>query len=195
MTSYIDASPIYGTSAPQADSQRTFRGGRLQNHRLDPRNPPDPPGTDICRLGAITADCLRPGDGRLREQPALTSFHIAFTRWHNMLAAELERRNPHWSDEKLYQEARRIVGASMQQITYKEFLPIVLGDEVMQLFDLELLPKGYFLDYEPRINPSAANSFTSAAFRFGHSLVQKSFVRSDIFHRPLFNSKLFIHKF
>lgn len=59
----------------------------------------------------------------------------------------------------------------------------------MDLFDLQLLQKGYYNNYNPNLNPSTANSFTATAFRFGHSLVQKSFVRFDPFHRPLFNSR------
>lgn len=130
----MDASPIYGNAAQQSDSQRLFRGGRLQNNRLNPRNPPDPPETTICDMGAITADCIRPGDGRVREQPALTSFHIVFTRKHNQIASLLEKLNPHWSDEKLFQEARRIVGALVQHITYREFLPIILGKYLKFVF-------------------------------------------------------------
>lgn len=63
------------------------------------------------------------------------------------------------------------------------------GNEVIHRFELELQKKGYYKGYSPKINPSPASSFGSAAFRFGHSLVQSSMVRFDKFHRPMQNSE------
>lgn len=63
------------------------------------------------------------------------------------------------------------------------------GHEVTKLFDLELIRKGYYTNYETRVNPAISNGFSAAAYRFGHSLVQSSFVRTDRFHRPMFTSK------
>lgn len=53
--------------------------------------------------------------------------HTIWMRQHNKLARELGALNPGWDDEVIFQEARRIVAAQMQHITYHEYLPIILG--------------------------------------------------------------------
>jgi peroxidase len=102
----------------------------------------------------------------------LTSLHIIFLRQHNLLANKLAAINPHWNDEVLYQETRRIVGALMQHITYNEFLPSLLGRTTMDAYGLTPQTHGYSSSYDEKANPSVANEFASAAFRMGHSLIQ-----------------------
>nr|XP_012152649.1 PREDICTED: uncharacterized protein LOC100875470 [Megachile rotundata] len=189
VTSYLDASTVYSSNAFQTDTLRLFRNGLLQYGKLQSQRPVLPKlDSDLCKRGSLSTNCFRAGDGRLGEQPALTSLHVAFLRLHNRIATKLAALNPHWSDEKLFQESRRIVGAIVQHITYREFLPIVLGQDVMKIFDLELLKKDYYQGYDPKVNPTVANEFSTAAYRFGHSLVQQSFVRFDSHHRPIFNN-------
>jgi peroxidase len=95
-----------------------------------------------------------------------------FLREHNRLAEELAKLNPHWDDERLYQEARRILIAQAQHITYNEWLPIIIGREKMQELGLLPLQNGFSSDYDKTLNPGILNAFVGAAFRFGHSMVQ-----------------------
>lgn len=192
VTPFIDASPIYGSDIETSDSVRTFRNGKLiygRSKNQGPLNPPDPPGGEICRSGALSSDCFQPGDGRVDEQPGLTAMHTVWVRYHNKIATVLSKLNSHWSDEKVFQETRKIVYSVIQHITYREFLPIILGQDVIEIFELNLMRKGYYTGYDVRINPQVANAFSAAAYRFGHSMVQNSFIRFNSQHRPLFNSK------
>ncbi|CAG9796841.1 unnamed protein product [Diatraea saccharalis] len=97
--------------------------------------------------------------------------HLIWARQHNRIAGELQMLNPMWNDEILYQESRRIVGAQMQHITYNEFLPAILGNDVMYALNLTLLPDGHSNVYDPSVDPTVANHFSAAAFRFAHTLL------------------------
>lgn len=181
VTSYLDASPVYSSSPRQSDNSRILADGLLLFGRGPARNDP-------CANGGFSHSCIKSGDNRASEQPGLLALHTVFVGEHNRISLELAHLNPHWSDEKLFQETRRIIGAIFQHITYREFLPLVLGREVCRLFDLDLIKDGYYKRYDPKVNPSISNSFSTAAFRFGHSLIQGSMMRSDENHRFIPNN-------
>ncbi len=69
------------------------------------------------------------------------------------------------------------MAAVMQHITYNEFLPMVLGKEAMLRHDLVLLKDGYSSSYDQYTNPSIANGFATAAFRY---LIISHFVSKDL---------------
>lgn len=71
--------------------------------------------------------CFKSGDSRANEHVGLAALHTLWVREHNRVADELTNLNPHWLDEITFQEARRVVVAQLQHITYAEFLPLVLG--------------------------------------------------------------------
>ncbi|KAK3282883.1 hypothetical protein CYMTET_9400, partial [Cymbomonas tetramitiformis] len=75
--------------------------------------------------------------------------------------------NPSWSDEQLYQAARRWNVAQMQAICYYEYLP-----------SLGLRLPAYY-HYDPEINPSIDNFFSTVSYRYGHSEVGDLLLRVD----------------
>ena len=100
-------------------------------------------------------------------------------REHNRIAAELQAINPHWSPDKTFKVTREIVAAETQKITYKDYLPKIMGQ---QTFD-ELL--GDYSGYDPQLDPSVPNAFAAAAYRFGHSQIRPEFDRLDESYQTL----------
>jgi len=74
-----------------------------------------------------------PGDSRVNLDLGTALFRNMFLRFHNFVAFKLRTGRDTWSDETLYQESRRIVGAVIQHVTYAEFLPIILGKKKKKL--------------------------------------------------------------
>ncbi|RNA01585.1 Chorion peroxidase [Brachionus plicatilis] len=70
--------------------------------------------------------------------------HTIMVREHNRGAGILYAKNPQWSDEIVFQEARRVFKAQIQQITCNEYLPILLRHEKTAF--LNLLPGSLFLN-------------------------------------------------
>ncbi|MPC52736.1 Peroxidasin [Portunus trituberculatus] len=188
VTAYIDGSGIYSSSDTAALELRTHEGGLLDSSA----NPLPREGArpflprEECEHSQDSV-CYIAGDERVNEQPALTSMHTLWLRVHQMTASKLAAINPHWDDETLYQEARRIVGALLQQISYNEFLPVVIGDSQVRRFNLHSAP-GHDNTYDSTVDASIANSFATAAFRFGHTLVKDIFQGSRGREVPLVGS-------
>ncbi|XP_064614042.1 peroxidasin-like [Liolophura sinensis] len=119
------------------------------------------------------------GDNRVNEFIGLIAIETMWVREHNRIATKLATINPHWNDETVFQETRRIVVAMIQHITYSEYLPAVLGPELMGKYELGVLPNGRYREYDPRVNPGLANAFATAAMRFGHSMLRTTFSMID----------------
>ena len=175
ISSHIDGSAIYGSTRRYASKLRTFEDGLMitENKRWMPFN---------------DEGLFMGGDHRASENPVLAAIHTIFLREHNSIAKLLKRKFPEWNDEKIYQEARKINIAQVQSITYREFLPAMLGDGVNSMDSYK---------YDEKINPTISALFSTAAFRVGHSLLKgrvqlvsypglklKTMKLTDIFFKP-----------
>ncbi|XP_076461621.1 thyroid peroxidase-like [Babylonia areolata] len=192
-TSFLDASQVYGSSLGDQGVLRTWLAGQLKSSRYDllPEN-----STTMCTKRPSSRDfCFGAGDTRVNEHPMLSSIHTVFHRYHNTLASHLSYLNPHWNDETLYQETRKIIGAIMQRVTYAEYLPLVLGEREMARYNLTLDGARPYV-YDPYLNPNIFNSFSTAAFRFGHSMVhgKNSFGYQTVDLRDMFFHPHFVQR-
>ena len=135
---------------------------------------PDNPGSDEpCQE---IAGCFLAGDRRVNENTALATMHTVWVRLHNVFAKlitkEFEKypatfqsasKSTKEKDEIIFQEARKMVIAILQQLVYNEWL-VKLNISI---------PK--YTGYNPNVNAEVSHAFITAAFRFGHTLVPNFF--------------------
>ena len=167
VTSYLDASMVYGSDAGRASTLRTHTGGRLLTSagNLMPLNTfglPNGTGGPFDPAQFYVA-----GDVRSNEQVGLTAVHTLMMREHNRLADQIAADNPGWSDEDVYQRARKLVGAEVQAITYQEFLPALLGSFAPSVNSI----------YNPSLSASVLTEFSTALFRVGHTMLSPNLLR------------------
>jgi hypothetical protein len=167
ITAFIDGSQVYGSDATRAAALREFAGGRMRTSagNLLPFNTT---GLANANDAHVVADnqLFLAGDVRANENPELIALQTLFVREHNRIATEAAAKNPTWTDEQLYQHARRMVISEIQEITYNEFLPAILGANTPAANALQNY-RGYRAD----VNPGIATEFSTAAFRLGHSML------------------------
>jgi peroxidase len=177
ITGFIDGSTVYGSDPERAAWLREGTGGRLRITPspvgdLLPYNDGTQPNAGSPEAPDFSTTLFVAGDIRSNEQPTLCVMHTLFVREHNFQAARIvSERNldPVADDEKIYQEARQIVIAEIQAITYREFLPALLG--------CNALPP--YAGYKPWVNPSISAVFSTAAYRLGHSLLSPFILRLE----------------
>ena len=159
-TSYLDMSFMYGTSGGLNMYLRTFQDGQLNDLWYEQA------------IGITTPFGYNPfaraGDIRMNKSPPLAAFHKIWRREHNRKALELKIANPSWSDEELFQNARMWTIAVYQAITIREYTAALLGE-----------PLPPYQGYNVSANPTTVVEFCHAAFRYGHSEINKIFMRMD----------------
>lgn len=159
---FLDASMIYGSNTTRASALRTFVGGKLKTSpgNLPPLNTAGLENANDAHLFPDNQLFLA-GDIRANENIELTAIHTLFVREHNLLATAIAASGRGLSDEQIYQQARRIVTAEIQVITFQEFLPALLGPGSIRPY----------AGYKSDVNAGISTEFSTAAFRIGHTMI------------------------
>ena len=198
LTSFIDASGVYGSEEERSNFLRVFQHGLLKTSSsnndeiLLPINPEGDDALPNATGGIENSTSFVAGDIRANEQTGLLSVHTLFVREHNRVAEMLHQRlndnDPKLSrlydeflsdrptnlssvqeDEFIYQSTRKIIGAEIQKITYEEFLPLLIGREAI----------GEYRGYNATVIPNLSTEFANAAYRVGHTMLSNNLLNFD----------------
>lgn len=164
-TAFIDGSVVYGSDTLRSRTLRSGEGGHLATsdgnllpfNTLGLENQPQSRG----QKEVNPADFFLAGDVRANEQSGLVAIQTLFMREHNYWADTISAANPTLNDAAIYQRARAIVIAEIQLITYRDFIPILLGPNALSPY----------LGYNPEADPRVAVEFSTAAYRVGHTFL------------------------
>ncbi|MEO0983705.1 MAG: peroxidase family protein [Pseudomonadota bacterium] len=170
ITSWLDGSMVYGSDDTRAAALREgpdspflkTSAGDLLPFNVDSLSNANSFVTDPTTL-------FLAGDVRVNEQVGLAVMHTLFVREHNRWAAILQAERPGVDAETIFQNARRLVVAEIQIITFEEFLPALIGANAIPPYE----------GYDPTVNPTIFNEFSVAAYRLGHSMVNAQLLRLD----------------
>jgi hypothetical protein len=113
-TAFMDCSGLYGNSDDDAALMRKFVGGQLKSITSPNSGETFPPrlvGGQSDGLFSFTISALN-------MVPQLLAPYLILFREHNRKAKELAAIHPDWTDEMLYQRARRWVIAVVQKTTW-----------------------------------------------------------------------------
>lgn len=180
ITSYVDASNVYGADDERALGLRSMTGGLLLVATDDSGLPPltdqvNAADVPMASLGTPGAILYAAGDVRANENAALLAVHTLWVREHNRLAAAFAADPqgpcaPMNTDECLYQEARRRVIALNQVIFENEYSALLFGPNA------GLLP---YAGFDNATSAELTGEF-SIVFRYGHSEINDMIMRDQL---------------
>ncbi len=132
---------------------RELKGGLLKSS-MGPNNKPFLPQQQdaACQDTNKTIQCFGAGDSRVNNNLGLVGLHTLFMREHNRIAIQLKKLNDDWSDDRLFNEARRILIGIYQHIVFTEYLPALIGKNFVRAFDLDVTEQGkYYSGYNTNV--------------------------------------------
>ncbi|XP_071041833.1 salivary peroxidase/catechol oxidase [Parasteatoda tepidariorum] len=172
-TAFLDVSLIYGSNDKEAQQMRANDSSGRLNTRQTPFGEILPHASSnktlFCPANEIEK-CFLSGDERVNQHTMVICVQTLLVRLHNTIHDKLFGLNPHWDNETLYQETRRIVVALQQNIVYQEYLPWLVGPESMKKYNLSVDAVSL---YDEKTRPFLFIEFNTASFRL-HSMLPKA---------------------
>ena len=115
--------------------------------------------------GAFNPEQFAVGDNRGNQNASLLTHHLMWVRNHNYHVDQLEKMFPSWTNEEIFEAARALNEAEWQNVVYTEYLTKLLGEGAIDAY----------AGYDPSVDPSVINEWTTVAFRFGHDQSNNEF--------------------
>ncbi|NXG86323.1 DUOX2 oxidase, partial [Stercorarius parasiticus] len=174
VTGWLDGSSIYGPSHSWSDALRSFSRGQLASGP-DRRLPRETDGR-VPMWKALDPSTGQGGPQGIydlgstwgNENRFLQAESIVWFRYHNRWATVLAQMHPTWTDEDLFQHARKWVIATFQSIVLYEWLPTLLGTSVPE-----------YKGYQQHLDPSLSPEFVVAARQFLATMVPPGIYKRD----------------
>ncbi|KAJ3148328.1 hypothetical protein HDU86_007510 [Geranomyces michiganensis] len=151
-TAFIDGSGLYGQGDPTAYDPRSYANGELTWETLPVLGETPPYDVDAGEFKWVW--------GPISLVPHLTVPYLLLFREHNRRARLIKAAHTDWSDEEVYQKARRMVIAIIQHITFNFYYPMRLGTAAVA-----------YKGYNSSVNTAIDLAFNNVGFRYGHTAV------------------------
>lgn len=179
-TNRLDLSQLYGNHETETMPLRTLRGGKLKSQAFDSTEfLSESLDRKLCMTnGTLDVTCYLSGDTRVNVNPYVTLLHTLFLRSHNRIAKHLALANPAWTDEQLFEVARK-VNIKIYQNIVRDWSRAVLGSSISTV--------------DHTAEPRVSNEFASAGIRFYNTMMPGEIANpvasgryelDDLFYKP-----------
>lgn len=162
-TAYLDLSHLYNDGAdrdPVAPwrlaSTPTSRSGRVPSLAIHPP--------------ACYSHFCFDGDKRINQQQGISSHHVIWENLHNSIADSLRIINRNWTDDKVFEEARKITIARFQCLISNNVNNILIDDDILRAYGIHFDQLRQGTQYDPNILAVAYTESAHAEER-AHRLV------------------------
>lgn len=177
-TNRLDLSQLYGNHETETMPLRTLRGGKLKSQAFDSSEfLSESPDRKLCMTNVT---CYQSGDTRVNVNPYVTLLHTLFLRSHNRIAKHLAIANPAWTDQQLFEVARK-VNIKIYQSIVRDWSRTVLGSSISSSNDRAAA--------EQRVS----NEFATVGIRFYQTMMPGEITNpvatgryqlDDLFYKP-----------